>query len=158
MTSALTSETATEQALAQHADEVFLVLLTIAHETLADPFRFVRNRVRVTSRGNEFLASHFEIELPNDGADVPQARITVANVDRRIGQTLQAIVTPPSVTIELVLGSTPDTVERSWSQFQLTEVTWDALTVQGTLTRIAYWDEPWPYIRVTPSRFPGLFP
>jgi uncharacterized protein DUF1833 len=158
MTTALSTELATEQAIAQHAEEAFLVLLTITHDTVAAPFRFVRNRVAVTSRGNEFMASHFEIELPNDAGDVPQARLTVANVDRRIGQTLQALVTPPSVLIELVLASTPDTVERAWGQMQLVEATWDALTVQGILSRITYWDEPYPYIRVTPHRFPGLFP
>lgn len=154
----LTTELATEQAIAQHSDEAFLVLLTLSHPTLKEPFRFVRNRVRITSRGNLFLASHFEIELPGDGDEVPKATLTVANVDRRIGQTLQALVTPPTCLIELVLSSTPDEVERSWGQMSLTEATWDAFTVQGTLSRITYWDEPWPFIRVTPARFPGLFP
>jgi len=153
----LTSDRAVEQAIAQHADEAFLVLLTISHDTLKEPFRFVRNRTRVVSRGNEFLASHFEIELPGDSDEVPKAVITVANVDRRIGQTLQSLVTPPKCLIELVLSSTPDIVERAWDQFELLEVTWDAFTVQGTLTRRTYWDEPWPFIRVTPARFPGLF-
>jgi hypothetical protein len=158
VTTALSTELATEQAVGQHTDEAFLVLLTITHPTVATPFRFVRNRIGVTSRGNEFLASHFEVELPDDAGEVPQARITVANVDRRIGLTLQALVGPPDVLIELVLASTPDVVERAWSQFQLVEATWDALTVQGTLSRISYWDEPWPFIRVTPKGFPGLFP
>jgi hypothetical protein len=158
MTTALTTDAATEQAIAQHADEAFLVLLTIAHETVAEPFRFARNRVAVVSRGDTFLASHFEVELPNDGANVPQARITVANVDRRIGQTLQSLVTPPTCLLELVLSSTPDEVERSWAQFQLVEATWDAMTVQGVLSRITYWQEAWPYIKTTPHRFPGLFP
>lgn len=154
----LTSDLATSQAIAQHTEEAFLVLLTISHETLGQPFRFVRNRVGVTSRGNGFLASHFEIELPGDGDEVPRAVITVANVDRRIGQTLERLVTPPTCLIELVLASTPDTVERAWDQFELLEVTWDAFTVQGTLSRRLHWDEPWPFIRVTPARFPGLFP
>jgi Domain of unknown function (DUF1833) len=158
MTSALSTELATEQAIAQHADEPFLVLLTIEHDTVAAPFRFVRNRTAVVSRGQEFLASHFEIDLPGDGDEAPRARITVANVDRRIGQAMQALVTPPTCLIELVLASTPDIVERAWAQFVLDEVTWDAFAVQGTLSRITYWDEPWPYIRVTPQRFPGLFP
>jgi hypothetical protein len=158
MSTALTSDLATGQAIAQHADEAFLVLLTITHETIVTPFRFVRNRVGITSRGAAFLASHFEVELPNDAAEVPQARIAVANVDRRIGQALQKLVTPPSALIELVLASTPDIVERAWDQFSLVEATWDAMTVQGVLSRITYWDEPWPYPRVTPQRFPGLFP
>lgn len=154
----LTTDLATEQAIAQHADDAFPVLLTISHPTLKEPYRFVRNRVPVTSRGQLFLASHFEIELPGDGDEVPKATLTVANVDRRIGQTLQAMVTPATCLIELVLSSTPDEVERSWGQLSLTEATWDAFTVQGILSRVAYWDEPFPFIRVTPARFPGLFP
>jgi hypothetical protein len=157
VSTALTSDEATGQAIAQHSDDAFLVLLTISHPNIDEPLRFVRNRSNAMSRGKRFLASHFEIDLPTDTTEVPHARLAVANVDRRIGQTLQALVEPPSVLIELVLASTPDIVERSWAQFSLTEATWDAMTVQGTLTRITYWDEPWPFPRATPNRFPGLF-
>lgn len=154
----LTTALATEQAIAQHADDPFLVLLTLGHPTLTQPERFVRNRIQLTSRGNLYKASHFEVELPGDGEEAPRASITVANVSRRIGQAMQTLVTPPSCVIELVLASTPDTVERVWSGLDLLEATWDAFTVRGTLTRATNWDEPWPFIRVTPARFPGLFP
>ena len=154
----LTSAQAVVQATAQHADDPFLVLLTISHATLADPIRIARNRQAVVSNGNTFLAYPFEISLPTDVDDSAQARITVANITRRIGQALERLVEPPDVLIELVLASTPDTIERSWDQFSLTDVTWDAMVMTATVQQLAYWDEPWPRKRVTPRGFPGLFP
>jgi hypothetical protein len=155
---ALTSQRAIGQAIAQFSDQAFLVLLTVTHPDLPDPIRVVRNRKQIVSRGNTFLAFPFEVELPTDGSDAPQAQITVSNVSRRIGKALEALVTPPNCLIELVLASTPDTVERAWDQFLLTEASWDAFNLTGTISRRTYWDEPWPRKRVTPAGFPGLFP
>lgn len=154
----LVSAEATRQATAQHSDDPFLVLMTLTHATLADPIRIVRNRKNIVSNGNTFIAYPFEIDLPTDTAESPQARITVANVSRSIGRALEALIEPPDCAIELVLASTPDTIERSWSSFQLTDASWDFKSVVGTLQQLGYWDEPWPKQRVTPTKFPGMFP
>lgn len=156
--SELTSAEATRQATAQHNDDPFLVLLTLDHETLTAPIRIVRNRQDVISRGDTYIAYPFTITLAGDTEEAPSARVTVSNVARSIGKALEQLITPPSATIEIVLASTPDTVERTWSNFQLLDVSWDAFRITGTLGVQEYWNEPWPKIRVTPTRFPGLFP
>lgn len=154
----LVSSSAQAQAVAQHATDPFLVLLTLTHATLATPIYVARNRQDVVSRGNTYLAYPFQISLPTDNDGAPQAKITVANVSRRIGQALERCVYPPDCTIELVLASTPDTVERSWSGFSFTQATWDAFRVTATLEVLGYWDEPWPGVFMTPQDFPGMFP
>ena len=153
----LVSDAAVEQATAQHADDPFLVLLTLSHDTLAEPIRIVRNRKAITSRSNTYLAYPFEIELPTDGEESPSARITVANVSRSIGYALEALVEPPECLIEIVLASTPDTVERAWDEFSFTQATWDAFRMTATIQQLAFWDEPWPKKFIRPNNFPGMF-
>lgn len=154
----LVSAEAIKQSVAQHNNNPFIVLLTFNHATLAAPIRIARNRADIVSRGNTYTAYPFQITLATDSDDNPQAKVTVANVSRAIGRSIEAMIEPPVATVEIVLASTPDTVERSWSMFQLTDASWDAFRVTGTLQIIQYWDEPYPKMRVVPSKFPGLFP
>lgn len=158
--SALQSDRATALAIAQHADEPFIALLTIAHPSLAAPYRFARNRKSVVSNGNTFTAAFFEIELPGDGSDAPQANLTVSNVNRKIGRSLERLPADDKTVcqVDLVLPSTPNTIERSWAQFILQNAVWDAMTVRGTIGRMQYFDEPWPSIRVTTRTFRGISP
>lgn len=154
---ALDSDTARIEALSQHSADPFLVLLTLTHETLAEPVYIVRNREKIISRGNTYLAYPFEIDLPTDNDEAPEARITIANVSRAIGNALEKLVTPPTALIEIILASAPDDVERSWDDFELTEVSFDAMRMTGTLAQRQVWSEFYPRYRVTPKDFPGLF-
>lgn len=153
----LDSDGARAQALAQHNDDPFLVLLTLTHDTLATPIYVVRNREKIESRGNSYLAYPFEIELPTDNDEAPYAKITISNVSREIGYALEKLVTPPVALIEIVLASAPDDVERSWDDFELSQVSWDAMRMTGTLSQRQVWSEFYPRYRVTPKDFPGLF-
>lgn len=155
---ALDTDAARAQALAQHNDDPFLVLLTLTHATLAETIYVVNNRQKLVSRGNTYIAYPFTIDLPTDNDEAPQARITIANVSRAIGYALEKLITPPLALIEIVLASSPDHVERSWDQFELTGVTWDAMRMTGTLRHREVWSEYYPRYRVTPKDFPGLFP
>lgn len=84
--------------------------------------------------------------------------MTIANVSRRIGLALEQLVTPPQALIEIVLASAPNDVERSWDDFELSQVSYGALRVTGTLQQREVWSELYPRYRVTPKDFPGLFP
>lgn len=158
--SALQSGRATALAIAQYADEPFIALLTIAHPSLAEPYRFARNRKKIVSNGATFSAAYFELELPGDGTDAPSANITVSNVNRKIGRSLERLPADDKTVckIDLVLPSTPDVIERSWAQFILQNAVWDAMTVRGTIGRTQYYDEPWPSIRITTRNFRGISP
>lgn len=146
------------QAIAQHNDDPFLILLTIEHPQWTDgPFHVVRNNEPIVSRGNVYKAYPFNPDLPGDSEESPQARITIANVDREIGERLESVSTPPECTFEIVLASDPDNVERSWPGMSFTNAVWDAFRLTVTLIYLGYSEEPFPNIFVKPNRFPGLY-
>jgi len=154
----LVSAAAKAQAVAQHADDPFLLLLTIDHADIADgPLYLANNREPVVSRGNTYVAFPLSVGLPTDSDQAPEARVTASNFDRRLGRALESITTPAECTIELVLASTPDTVERSWGGLSFTAAAITAETVSVGLSHINYWDQAWPRKRITPKGFPGLF-
>lgn len=143
---------------AQETGEVFTTLVTIDHAALPVPLRATDDAVNVLSRGATFLAYPFELELPDDNADrPPEARIAIDNVDREIVAAIRAVGSPPTVTIEVVLASDPDTVEASFDHFELTDARYDRLVVEGRLSLPALTLEPYPRKRFLPSAFPGAF-
>lgn len=155
---ALDTATARRQAIAQHNDDPFLVLLTISHPQWTDgPFYVVRNNEKIVSRGKTFLPYPFHPDMPGDSEESPQARITIANVDRRIGQLLEQVATPPECTFEIVLASDPDNVERAWTGMSFTNAVWDAFRLTVTLSYLGYSEEPFPRVHVKPHRFPALY-
>jgi hypothetical protein len=157
--SELTSTAAQQESIRQHQTDPFLLLLTITHSIIPEgSIYIVANNESIVSRGNTYIAYPFEIELPTDGEEAPTCKISIGNVDRRIGAVIEMLKDPPTVTIEVVLASTPDDVERAWSNFSLTDVTWDAMRMSGTIRQIAMHEEPWPGVIVAPNNFPGLFP
>lgn len=151
------STRAIASANAQTTDEVWLVLLTISHSTLATPIRVVNNNEDVVSRGNTYQWFPFDIELPGEDVDSPsRARLRIDNVDRTIVNTIRSITTPPTVTLEVILASAPDVVEVSFTGLSLREVDYDAQSVSGELVFESIFTEP-VTLTMTPARFPGLF-
>lgn len=150
---------ATRQALYdQETGESFLLLVTVDHPDLPEPIRVTSDKADTESRGEIYQAAAFELTLPDDNEDRgPRALIRIGNVDREIVRTLRAIATPPTVTIEVVPGSDPDTVEAAFPDFRLSDATYDALIVEGELTLDEFLGEPFPSGRFDPARFPGLF-
>ena len=139
---------------AAETEEVFIVLLTIAHAEMEEPFRLSSDAVDTVSRGETYYAYPFEVQLPDDSE---KARITVDNIDRNIVAAIRSISTWPTVTLEVVLASDPDVVEASFEDFQMREITYNSLVVEGTLSMEALLQEPYPAGTFNPSQFPGLF-
>jgi hypothetical protein len=151
------SATAVASLNAQETGEVWLILLTIAHADLPTPIRVVNNNEDITSRGNLFQAFPFEIVLPGEDPDSPpRATIRIDNIDRSIVALLRSISSAPSVTIEIILASQPNTVEIAYSSLALRNVRYDAATVEGELFFEPLFNEPIT-ATMTPSRFPGMF-
>lgn len=143
---------------AQETQEAVLVLLTISHPKWVDPLRAVMNGEDVSSRGNTFTGYPFDIIVPDDTGDrPPQAQLTIDNVSREITHALESTISPVSITIEIVLSSTPNTVEISWSNLTLKEVKYNAQTITGTLVYEDLSRETFPKSCFTPTYFPGLF-
>lgn len=143
---------------ASDTTEAFIVLLELDHESLATPIRVVGYDVDVVSNGNTYLAFPFELTLPDDvPSKAPRAKLVIDNVNQSIIQTLRGISTPPSIVIKIVLESDPDTVEVEFNGFSLSHITYDAITIEGSLTLDYLTQEPYPARSFTPSDFRGLF-
>ena len=143
---------------APETDEAFIILLTLTHENLAEPLRVCSDSVDVTSRDQEFIAFPFELILPDDRENTPpRARLVIDNVSREIMLALKSITTAAGVLMEIVRAGDADVVEASFPDFKLTNVKYNALTVQGDLTLEDFTAEPYPATLFTPSHFPGLF-
>jgi hypothetical protein len=161
------SGSAIRAAFAETTDEAFLVLLTIAHPDLAQPIRVVNNHVNVTSRGNVFIGCPFQPLLPDEiEGQLPRLRMEFDNISfvdpadqqqRRISDYVRAIATPFTVTLEVILGSTPDVVEAGPLALTAVHVEYDAAIVSAELALEDVLNEPYPGDSFVPSRYRGLF-
>lgn len=142
---------------AQQTGEVFHVLLTIENSG-GMPIRMTDNTEDVVSRGQTFIAYPFALELPSDETgNISQARLSIDNVARALVDEVRTLAEPLVLTIEVVAASTPDTVEYSAADYTLKNVTYDALTISGTLTQENYLSEPYPKDIMSAATFPGQF-
>jgi len=155
-----------EAITARSTAEVFLFLLTITHADLITPI-YVTNdtqetlsngQLGVVSNGIEFTYIPFQFILPTLEKDsIPTTSLSLDNTTREIVSVLTNINTPPEVRIQIALSSQPDVIEYDLQGFRIATVEWDAMTITGTLTVEQYFNEPYPSVKFTPSRFPGLF-
>jgi hypothetical protein len=153
-----TSTTFREAVFSQETSEVFIVLITIDHDDLAAPIRVCSNSVDIVSRGNTYIAYPFEITLPDDSDEkISAGSITIDNVSGEIAKGVRLLQTPPTVSIEVVLASSPDTVEASFTNFELINVQYDANTIRGNLSIQNFMTEPYPGGIMGPSNFRGIF-
>jgi len=162
------SLTATASLMAERTGETWVFLITVEHEQLTAPLRFSSDpgeRVSeepltygVTSRDNFYTFLPITATLPDDSDGTPPAiKLVLDNVMRQAIPLLRTITTPPSVTIEMVLASAPDTVETSFPAFDLVDTNYDQASVSVDLTIDGLTTEPYPADTFAPSGFPGLF-
>ena len=138
--------------------KVWLNLLVISHSSWAVPYRFVDNMEDITSRGDLYTAYGFTIQIPPETSDeLPRVELVVDNVALLLIAAIEALQTPPDVTLEIVLADTPDVVERGPWNFKIRQVTYDLTAIKTELTYEALTSEPFPYLRFTPTNFAGLF-
>ncbi len=157
MSRALTP-TARRAVYSSSSDEVFLTLLSISHDDLEDDLRFVADFQDIVSNGETYSACAFEYTLPDDiDGSVSSPTVTICNVDRSILTVVRTISTAPVFTISIVLASDPDTVEVGPYEYYLESVSYDALTITGTLTSNLYMDDNASTIRYSIKTFPGMF-
>lgn len=143
---------------AQETEEAFIVLLTIDHANLLTPQRFAHNTVDFISRGETYLAYPFEIDLPGqDPERPPRVTLRIDNVSREIVLTLRQIQSAPTVTMEVVMASTPDNVEAGPYEFTLRSVDGDAFLIEGELSFEDILNDAYPAGDFTPATHPGLF-
>lgn len=142
---------------AQETGEAFHVLVTI--DVPESPSIYMTSdTVETVSRGRTYINYPFALELPSDAAgQISEARMSIDNVDRALMDEIRNLGDPLRLTIEVVANSTPDTVEYSANDFVLRNLSYDALTISGTLSQENFLTEPFPKDIMSARSFPGLF-
>jgi len=142
---------------AQETGEVWLALLEISHSSFST-LRFVNNNEDITHGGNTYTAYPFKIVLSSEsGEEISRASLEIDNIDRSIIQELRQIATAPTMTVKIVMASSPDTVEAGPFNFSLKDVKYNASTIKGTLGYEDILDEAWPSTLYTPQNHVALF-
>ena len=113
----------------------------------------------VTSNGNDFLFLPMTLNLPPEQeTGVGECSITFNYVTSEAVELIRThLFSRAKVLIQLVLSGTPDHVESSFSEFYITGATYNAESINLTLSMVSYNKEPFPSFNFTPSYFPGLF-
>lgn len=158
------------------SQEIHVLLLHIEHPSLSAPIRLsTDNTVRISDeplvygtrsswRGADptrdpFLWIIASALIPSDLEDAPAAAtIVLENLDVGMTTLLRSMTDPASLSMAVVLASSPDLVEAEWSGLSLvsSEITADEITLQFSREEIEV--EPFPMARLSRERFPGLHP
>lgn len=146
---------------AQETGEVLLAITTITHASIVNgPLRVVNDLQNLVSNGQTYTAFPFQVTLPDDLEDgLPKIRLVLDNIDRSIVTAIRSIPpsSPPAVQVDLVLASTPDTIEVSFPGLSLREVSYDAYRVEGDVVLDEDDREPFPAEGFTPQSVPAIF-
>lgn len=162
--------------------DVDLVFITISHKDLIEPIRLVNDTVDYYWTDgvalpmdyhtlNRWIGFPFEIKLLTDDDNTPEATLQVQNVDRRIGETIRGLRSPPTLKVELLASFDFDlttevderfplaipTVEYRADALQLTDVQGDSTKVSGKIIGWNNTQRVWPGYRATADRTPGLY-
>lgn len=156
---------------AQESGLFLLALVEITHPDLLAPIRVANDIVDYLLSGNRYVGMPFELDHITDGDRPPSGRLRVQNVDQRIGEWVLSLSSPPRLRIDIYSGDDFGALDESKTRtaigtpspfysarhLRLRNVSVDAVAVSG---EIGSWDpgrEPWPSIRATKDRLPGLF-
>lgn len=153
------SQSALQAALAEETDEVFLACLRISHPEMAADIRVVHDKQDLVRSDGTYIAFPFRLNLPTDTEDnIPKVSITIDNVDQQIIKELRKLNSPPTVRLEVVLASSPNTVEVGPFDFELKNISYDAFTITGELGyKEDFLDEPFPKDTFNPNTARGMF-
>lgn len=147
--------------------------LVIEHPNISEAIRVVSDYFDYEIDGQTYIAMPFDVAPLTDNDQTPSAEIRVQNIDRRIGQALEVDMAGFRARVSAFAHSSDDfdlSVEPrvpldamnlpriySFQQFELADVRVDPVEITGRVTLIDIAQEPWPFIRATADRFPGLF-
>lgn len=116
------------------------------------------NTENITHDGNEYVASSFELTLPDEGAEQGNVNLTIPNVERIAGRTVLSAVNKIQCRMILVDGSDHEVViSDTKNMLVLSSVTADQRSVSGTLIAKADVLLPDPLRGTSASFFPGLW-
>lgn len=133
-------------------------LLTITPASGSEVINLVNNNEPVYSNGVTYYPYPFNITLPLDTGDrIPQITLTIDNVDQLLTNAVRELELAPSIRLQLVTSAFPDLVEKDLDFLKLRNVTYDAMSITGTLEVASVWARKFPSEVIDPVRYPSLF-
>ncbi|MGF1873754.1 DUF1833 domain-containing protein [Photobacterium frigidiphilum] len=141
------------------ADEPFLILVEIHHQSFSEPARIVADTQDITHAGYRYTALPIDVTLPDEGeGKLPQAKLIVDNVGRVLTDEIDGTrgFEGGTCVIMQVMRSNPSHVE--WGiELDVLDVSIDQLKISATLGYEDMLNKPAVTMRFTPERSPGLF-
>lgn len=154
---------------AESGEDAHLVFAEIHHPLLAEPLRVVADLFKYTWRGALWSDVLFEFEILSDTEDAPEARLILPVIDQRVAEVLIALPSPARISVWVLTSADFDLTEDprvplsqpvpliEMLNLTLSDVQGTTSSASGRLTLRDYAREPWPSVRATQSRCPGLF-
>jgi len=143
---------------AVETEEVFLTLLEISHPDMTEVIKFVDNTVAIHSLGEIYEPYPFRITLPEDKEGIlPEVKLTIDNVDRRLTDAIRGFSNPPLVTLKIILASDPSIVEMRLDNMKLRNVRFDMYTITGSLVLDSPLSRKFPAATYNPKQYPAIF-
>ena len=161
-----------EAAFSPETGRVLIALITLSHIDLIDDIRISTDPTQrivglttdtelvygTISNGKTYIFLPVRIKLPDDTDEGPgEMQLEIDNVHRAYTETIRSVQTPVICRVDLVLDNALDTIEGSWPEFKLVDITHNARTITGTLRLETLETEPYPSGSFVPSYFRGLF-
>lgn len=137
-------------------DEVFLVLLTVRHDDLADAIRLTSDSVPTVRADGTYQPFPFEITLPSPNDDEVGATLSIDIVDRQVLTALQSVETAPTLDIEVIAASDAENPIVRYPDLIWDASSFNGLTLTGQLRLDDLGDEPLAGT-FSPSTFQALF-
>lgn len=159
-----------QSAYASETGRVAIMLITFTHADLVAPIRISTDPTQriietdehigygTISRGETFVYLPVRLRLPDDSDSGPgEMQLELDNVDRGMTQAIREIFSPINVKVEIVMDNALDTVDLEWPEYVLSNISYDATTITGTMLLENLVREPFPGLSFSPSTAPGVF-
>lgn len=112
----------------------------------------------VTSNNLDYIFVPLEVTLPAEQDNsAPKCSIVIRDVTRYLTSTIRSLSDAPKIKLDMVLSSSPDVIEASFTNFYISNINYNADSVTAELSMIDFAVEPFPCYSFTPNYFPGMF-
>ncbi len=153
----------------ESAVHAILAFALVEHPALTEPLRVVADSMDYLRDGHLWQGVLFGFTLPTDGEEAPSCRLTVPNVDGRVGRALRHLTDGADVTLEICstadfdlsldprepLGPVSPVIPPT--KWRLVDVECTVAELTGRLMIRDFSQEPFPNVFATQDRLPGLF-
>ena len=145
------------QLFSQESNDPFLTLVKLSHDDFED-ICLVNNTENVTSGGVEYTAFPMKIVFPkDDGESNREVNIEFDNVDRTLIDLIRSVTDYIDVSISLILASDPDTVQMSFDELKIQNITYNSKRVSAKLFMDNFLNTEMTSEKYTPTLYAGLF-